>query len=444
MTYNSFTTDTTDTINAENAEANVLDNTNKQASEKDTSRYSDNAEATALEAQDSETKDSSTTETKESKSTPDATAIAMSKVFNSASDLSIAIAKLTEPVSKVYLQDGKVFVENESSDNKLIEHLGIRLPEYLKLSEATALFQTELPSLNDFLDTHITKYLNDRGLNITSIVRDKTGKFLLSDGTDSYKLEDIKNYINNSQSMSFDTVNPLTNEDLAKIKTMLDEYVKDLQKATQGILGSGAFYTLSSKAETSVIFRVGDIIKSLNIIKIGESLIKKFKEDSSKDAPDANTLLSDYYAKKYNKPRTDPQVQIQFFAYLYSDTKATKPLSNQYANKQDVSDIARDFMSRLNKKNLILEQNSKTNANKKQVSQLKFYMGDENNILIPQGKNYVAFSLICTKDDLGEKNKTNMAKTVLGGLVNTLATASGALVNADRTAALSTASPKAL
>lgn len=384
---------------------------------------------------------------KEKNLPPDDTAVAMSKVFADTSDLAITLSKLTEPISRVYLQDGKIFVEKESLDNKFIEHLGIRIPEYLKLLEATALFQTEQKSLNNFLDDVITNYLNDRNISIISISRDATGKFTLSDGNNTYKLNDILNYIENTQSVSFDVVNPMTNEDLTKTKTILIDFINKLQKSAQNYGDTSCVWSLNSKNRTRIIFRVGKIIKDITAIKLGESLIKKFKEGDATKADILTTALNSYYTNK-NKSRTDSQVQIQFFAYLYSDSTDMKPLSNEYINKQDVLDIARDFMGKLNNENMMLVYDIKDDNAKEQVSQLHFYMGDENNILIPQGKNYVAFSLICTKDVSVEKDKkSKVGKAISGvakGVLNTLATASGALVNSSRSAAASSSGPVTL
>lgn len=428
----------------QNNEESKVDSTPDVADNTTTGTSSDTTENQSTEAnnQTSTNESSNNAETpKEKNTTPDDTAVAMSKVFTGASDLATALSKLTTPVSRVYLQKGQVFVENESPNTEVIGYLRIELPEYLRLSEAKALFQTKQTSLNNFLEDSIASYLNERGINITSITRDQTGKFLLSDGKNSYRIEDIKDYLNNTQIVFFDTTNPLTNDDLTKIRTMITNKLNTLKNNNSGT------WALSSKKTAKVVYKVGNIIKSSKAIKLGESLIKKFKEDSTDIL---NTALSSYYNNK-NKTSTDPQIQIQFFAYLYSTDGLNKPMNNKYAKKKDILDIANNLVDTLNSAKMTLDYEVKDNTKKKQVSQVVFSMGDEKNILVPTDKSYVAFSLVCSKKDLGEKNKNNVGKAILNrvgtlgkGLLNTLATASGAVINADRASANSTSAPKTL
>lgn len=419
-------------------------------------------------SENTQTKGNTTKTNAGKNTTPDATAVAMSKLFGT-SDIASALSKITKPVSRIYIQDGKVMVENLVSENKIIEDIGIKLPEYLKLSEAKALFKTQLASLNDFLPASVADYLNERGINITSISRDQTGKFTLSDGSESYRLADIENYIKNNKEVTFDTVYPITNEDLMYLKSTISDMFTKMQKHSENTVDIKNIWVFENKKRAKIIYKVGNIIKSPTTIKLGESFIKRFKED---DSDILNNALSSYYTNRYKTtPKDNSQIQIQFYAYLYGDSFVTKPISNTVVSKQDIQDVARNMMSRLNKGNILKKVKLSQNVNKDTSSQgnnkdssavavYHFYMGDAQNILIPKDKNYFVFTLLCTKE-VKANNDTKLMKVakgtgkVLGGITkragtaakgifNTLATASGAVVNSSKQAAQSTSAPKAL
>lgn len=331
----------------------------------------------------------------------------------------------------------------------VLSELNINLPSNLKLKEASARY------LNDYLDKVYADYFNQRKINITTVYKDpKSGRIIMGNSKEKYFADEIMAYSDNRQEISFDKYDPLTKEDIANIQGQLTKFFDSYKMPMDGI-NSKVLSSLKNIAKGGTVakFTVGNIIRDSSKAPITESRIKKFKEADSTES------IFDTYAKvKYgNKifkesPSMEIEINTSIFAvngikqavngaldYLSSVHESLKlneaidpsNITNSFVKDLGaISDIQTRLAEELNKKGFVIEY---TANNVKTTYSIVYEIGNSMNTRFLQDKGVVVFSLKCYKvKGKSKEMKQSAGGKFLKGLVNTLATASGAVVQGDK------------
>ena len=310
----------------------------------------------------------------------------------------------------------------DDSALRVLESLNITLPDYMKMTE-----DVQATNLNSLFRKDITEYLNSRGIGILSLIKDNASGRLV--GTDnkgqSFYVDEIEKYINSTVTQDWEVYDPLTNEDIANIKGQLTTFLKSYKmplKATKLNLADGI------NADLKAVFTLGRIIKAT----LKESMIKKFKEDTTSSTSGKISIeMSPEQYTKYmygDKTKTKPSMEAEFNCCIFLN-KENK--TNDYATEAVVPLIQKNLCEELNKKKMKLSY-KKDNA--ELIYNVTFEIGNEQNTRYLKDKNVVVFTLKITKAQAKASKARAIGKGLLNGaskLVNTLATASGAVVQAN-------------
>lgn len=306
----------------------------------------------------------------------------------------------------------------------VLESLNITLPSFMKLSEAVT-------NLNALFKPEITKYLNERNINIKFIYKDtSSGRIIADDGNGKkYFVDDIFKYINSTVTQDWEVYDPITNEDVANIKGQLSSFLKSYKmplnttlKLKNGMAGN-----------FQATFTLGRIIKAT----LKESMIKKFKEDTANSGKVSIEMTPEQY-KKYlygDKKVTTPSMEAEFNCCIFLN-KENK--TNDYADESVISLIQKNLCGELNKQKVKLKYKK---DNSELIYNVTFEIGDEQNTRVIKDKNVVVFTLKLIKAQSQASKGSKVLKAIgkgLGTAINTLATASGAVVQANNSSRNST------
>lgn len=344
-----------------------------------------------------------------------------------------------------YDVDYSEFKESNIQDAcNILRELNINIPSNLRLTEASSKY------LNDYLDKVYADYFNQRKINITMVYKDpKSGRIILGNSKEKYYADEIKNYATNRREVSFDKYDPLTREDIANIRSQLTKFFESYSMQMEG---SKLFKGIKNAVKGGIVgkFTLGSILRN----KVKESKIKKFKEDTSSNLFD---IYADAKYKDFNTPKTEySAMEIEINASIFYKGGATDVLNTAYAKMQGsdlsikqsvqsknitnayvkdlkaIEEIQKSLCEELNKKKFMLKYNV---GNTEIIYNIIYEAGDKNNLRFDETKGVVIFSLKCYKI----KDKTKDIKTkdskkpgILSNIVNTLATASGAVVQANK------------
>lgn len=323
----------------------------------------------------------------------------------------------------------------------ILRELGINIPSNLRLTEASSKY------LNDYLDKVYADYFNQRKINITMVYKDpKSGRIILGNSKEKYYADEIKNYATNRKEISFDKYDPLTREDIANIRSQLTNFFESYSMQMEG---SNLFKGIKNAIKGGIVgkFTLGNILR--NTIK--ESKIKKFKEDASSNLFD---IYADAKYKDFNTPKTEySAMEIEINASIFYKGGAIDALNTAYAKMQGsdlsikqsvqsknitnayvkdlkaIEEIQKTLCEELNKKKFTLEY---TVSNTEIIYNIVYEAGDKKNIRFDEAKGVVIFSLKCYKIKDKTKNIKTKKPSILSGVINTLATASGAVVQANK------------
>ena len=374
-------------------------------------------------------------------------------------DHNTRVSKTLNPHTNSYQTVIDEFDEKQISNAlDVLSELNINLPMNLKLKEASARY------LNDYLDKVYADYFNLRKINITMVYKDpKSGRIIMGNSKEKYFADEIKDYSENRQEISFDKYDPLTKEDITNIRGQLTKFFDSYKMSMDGI-DSKVLSSLKNVATGGTVakFTLGNIIRDRSTTPITESKIKLFKEADSTDNI-FNTYAKAVYGNKTFKEAPSMEIEINASIFVVSGVKqavngALDYLSSVFESMQlneaiDPNNITNSFVKdlnaineiqkrlaeELNKKNFVIEY---TANNVKTTYNIVYDIGNPRNTRFLKEKGVVIFSLKCSKVKKKSKEvkqrKQSAGGKFLKGLVNTLATASGAVVQGDRRGGSST------
>lgn len=372
-------------------------------------------------------------------------------------DHNTRVSKTLNPHTNSYQTVIDEFDEKQISNAlDVLSELNINLPMNLKLKEASARY------LNDYLDKVYADYFNQRKINITMVYKDpKSGRIIMGNSKEKYFADEIKDYSENRQEISFDKYDPLTKEDIANIRGQLTKFFDSYKMSMDGI-DSKVLSSLKNVATGGTVakFTIGDIIRDRSTTPITESKIKLFKEAESTDNL-FSTWAKSYYGNNTFKEAPSMEIEINASIFAVSGVKqavngALDYLSSVHESMQlneaidpnnitnsfvkdlnAINDIQKRLAEELNKKNFVIEY---TANNVKTTYDVVYDIGNPRNTRFLKDKGVVIFSLKCSKVKKNSKEvKQSAGGKFLKGLVNTLATASGAVVQGDRNGQSATA-----
>lgn len=374
-------------------------------------------------------------------------------------DHNTRVSKTLNPHTNSYQTVIDEFDEKQISNAlDVLSELNINLPKNLKLKEASARY------LNDYLDKVYADYFNQRKINITMVYKDpKSGRIIMGNSKEKYFADEIKDYSENRQEISFDKYDPLTKEDITNIRGQLTKFFDSYKMSMDGI-DSKVLSSLKNVATGGTVakFTIGNIVRDRSTTPITESKIKLFKEADSTDNI-FNTYAKAVYGNKTFKEAPSMEIEINASIFAVSGVKqavngALDYLSSVFESMQlneaidpnnitnsfvkdlnAINDIQKRLAEELNKKNFVIEY---TANNVKTTYNVVYDIGNPRNTRFLKEKGVVIFSLKCSKVKKKSKEvkqrKQSAGGKFLKGLVNTLATASGAVVQGDRRGGSST------
>jgi hypothetical protein len=302
----------------------------------------------------------------------------------------------------------------DDSALKVLESLNIVLPDYMRMTE-----EVQATNLNSLFRKDIAEYLNSRGISILSLIKDNASGRLV--GTDnkgqSFYVDEIDSYLANLKVKSFDDYDTLTNEDLANIKSLLTGTLKGFKTQLKG-----------GDKDIVYTFTLGNVLKS----KVTESLIKKYKEANYQLTSDESAEWDNYIKKKNTHENNSFEIEFNTSAFIKSGVGKGTNVTQKALPLEVVPVIQKDLCDYLNKKKLELKYKQKDNTAEVKY-QVTFDIGNEKSTRIVS-KDVVVFTLKVSKVKEKQSVGSKIGKGLLNGaskLVNTLATASGAVVQAN-------------
>lgn len=329
---------------------------------------------------------------------------------------------LTTATSPEKKQEKQIFLD--SSVLRILEELHITPPKFMCLRESA-----QEHNLNSIFKTNIAEYLNSRNIYITFISKDKSSGRIKLESPDGkgYFIDEINNFIKKQIIHTFEEYDPLSNDDIIRIKGYLTNAIKNYK------IPSNKWLTGGNKDEVST-FTLGNVVKSIK-----ESLIRKFRE-ATYTLNDEETKEWEEYKQNKNKKdevKENSTVEIEFNVSSFLNKGNSKGVNTTAMSlKLEVIPALQKYLCEdLNKQKFELKYKPKE-LNEELIYQVVFDIGNEKNTrFVDDKKEAIVFTLKVTKWMVSsEQNKNEETKKsgILGKIVGTLATASGAVAQANR------------